>query len=61
MPLVDNLLQRKEYIQAEEFIEKIFSIFLRFEQSQEWLPEETLLIVVMRYHSQDREDRIIKL
>ena len=61
LPLVDNLLQRKEYIQAEEFIEKTFSSFLRFEQSKEWLPEETLLIVVMRYHSQDREDRIIKL
>ncbi len=61
MPLVENLLQRKEYIQAEEFIEKTFSSFLRFKQSKDWLPEETLLIVAMRYHSQDGEDRISKL
>ena len=60
-PLVENLLQRKEYIQAEEIIEKTFSSFLRFEQSKKWIPEETLLIVASRYYAQDQQEKIIKL
>jgi len=60
-PLVENLLQRKEYIQAEEIIEKTFSSFLRLEQSKKWIPEETLLIVASRYYAQDQQEKIIKL
>ncbi len=61
LPLVENLLERKDYSQAEELIEQTFSSFLRLEQDKKWLPEETLLAGRPAYHSQEQNERIIKL
>jgi len=65
LPLVENLLERNDYAQAEELIEQTFSSFLRLKQDnkqdKKWLPEDTLLVDNLPYHFQEQKGGIIKL
>ena len=61
LPLIENLLERNDYAQAEKLIEQTFSSFLRLKQDKKWLPEDSLLVDTGPYHSREKKGGIIKL
>jgi hypothetical protein len=61
LPLVENLLAKKEYSEAAKIIEQTFSSYLHDLINKNWKPENSLLISFMRYAYQSPEKEIIKL
>ncbi|MGH7495966.1 MAG: hypothetical protein ACREOO_26740 [bacterium] len=61
LPLVENLLKKKEYMEAAAVIEQTFSSRLHYRANMSWRPEESLLIDFMRYAYDAPEKEIIKL
>ncbi|MGB9439722.1 MAG: hypothetical protein WCB15_17370 [Desulfobacterales bacterium] len=60
-PLVDDALKRKEFQDAERWLEKTFASFLERSKKGEWRPEISLLIGQPEYYMADGQEEIADL
>ena len=60
-PLVDDALKRKEFQDAERWLEKTFASFLERSKKGEWRPEISLLISQPEYYMAEGQEEIADL
>ncbi len=60
-PLVEDALKRKEFQDAERWLEKTFSSFLERRKKGEWFPEISLLIGQLEYYMEEGQEEIADL
>ncbi|MBT8364399.1 MAG: hypothetical protein KJP23_06800 [Deltaproteobacteria bacterium] len=60
-PLVDDALNRKDFQEAERWLEKTFSSFLERKRQGTWYPEFSLLIAQYGYYMEEGREEITDL
>lgn len=60
-PLIDDALNRKEYQEAERWLEHTFSSFLERKTKAKWYPELSLLIRQYEYYMKEAQEEIADL
>jgi hypothetical protein len=60
-PLVDDALNRKEFQEAERWLENTFSSFLERKRQSKWYPELSLLIRQHEYYMEEGQEEVADL
>jgi len=60
-PLVDDAMKRKEYKEAERWLENTFSSFLERRTKKKWYPELSLLMSQYEYHMEEGQEEVADL
>ncbi len=60
-PLIDDAINRKEFLEAEQWLVKTFSSFLVRKRKAKWFPESSLLMDQMDYYMEDGQEDIAAL